>query len=177
MSFIITLYTQEGIVMASDSRLTLNVQQQTPQGEQTLLAAGMSDSNYKTFVTNNRIGISTFGQAQINGSPISGYIETFIREDVQKDISVTNFANDLKEHFRSYNPIPDVGFIVAGYEENGDGLKQMVFKVTPSNGSIEHVNPDRPDGAPSQGATWGGEGDILSRIVQPVFTKDENEKF
>ena len=46
MSFIITLYTREGIVMTSDSRLTLNVEQQTPNGQRVMLAAGMSDSNY-----------------------------------------------------------------------------------------------------------------------------------
>jgi hypothetical protein len=57
MSFIITLYTREDIVMASDSRLTLNAEQQTQNGQIVLLAAGMSDSNYKTFLAKDKIGI------------------------------------------------------------------------------------------------------------------------
>jgi hypothetical protein len=99
MSFIITLYTREGIVMASDSRLTLNAEQQTPDGQKLLLAAGMSDSNYKTFLSPNGIGISTFGQADINGVPIGGYIETFIRENISENITVTEFSNKLNAHF------------------------------------------------------------------------------
>lgn len=172
MSFIITLYTREGIVMASDSRLTLNAEQQLPDGQKLLLAAGMSDSNYKTFLSPNRIGISTFGQADINGVPIAGYIESFIRENTEENISVTDFANNLNTYFRTLNPIPDVGFHVAGYEQNGIGLKQMIFQVAPFHNLVQILNPDNPLGEPSQGATWGGEADILSRLLQPAYIID-----
>lgn len=172
MSFIITLYTREGIVMASDSRLTLNAEQQTPDGQKLLLAAGMSDSNYKTFLSPNGIGISTFGQADINGVPIGGYIETFIRENISENITVTEFSNKLNAHFRAFKPIPDVGFHVAGYEKNGNGLKQMIYQVAPFHNLVQINNPDTPQGEPSQGATWGGEGDILARLLQPVIVID-----
>ncbi|MCF8309091.1 MAG: hypothetical protein K9I68_08790 [Bacteroidales bacterium] len=177
MSFVITLYTREGIVMASDSRLTLNAQQKTPQGEQTLLAAGMSDSNYKTFLADGKIGVSTFGKADIQGAPISGYIDTFIREHLSSQPTVTGLAQELNQHFRAFEPLPDVGFHVAGYEETDNRSKQMVYKVAPNRNSVEQVNPDRPNGEPSHGATWGGEGDILARLLQPVYTKDNNGNF
>lgn len=177
MSFIITLYTREGIVMASDSRLTLNAQQKTSQGEQTLLAAGMSDSNYKTFLASGKIGVSTFGKADIKGAPVSGYIDTFIREHLSQGATVTDFAKELNQHFRTFDPLPDVAFHVAGYEKTDNGLKQMVYKVSPYRNSVELVNPDRANGDPSHGATWGGEGDILARLLQPVYTKDNNGNY
>lgn len=177
MSFIITLYTSEGIVMASDSRLTLNASKKTPQGQQALLATGMSDSNYKTFLTENNIGISTFGQAQINGSPIGGYIDSFIRENTTIGLSVTDFAQKLNAHFKSFNPVPGVGFHVAGYEKDENKLEQRVYKLAPNKDTVERVNLKRPNGVPMQGATWGGEVDILIRIIQPVYSKDENGNF
>lgn len=174
MSFIITLYTREGIVMASDSRLTLNAEIQTPAGQRTLLAAGLSDSNYKTFLAQNRIGISTFGRADINGAPIGGFIDTFIREHLSETPTVTEFANELNEHFRTFNPIPDAGFHIAGYETIGNGLKQMVYRVTPFHNQVQISNPDTVTGESQQGAAWDGEGDILARLLQPVFTRDNN---
>lgn len=177
MSFIITLYIREGIVMASDSRLTLNAEQKKPNGQRTLLAAGMSDSNYKTFLAQNRIGISTFGQAAINGAPIGGFIDTFIREHLSDTPTVTEFANELNEHFRTFNPIPDAGFHIAGYEKTENRLKQMVYQVAPFHNTVQVKNPDKPDGEPSQGASWSGEGDILARLLQPVFTKDKNGNY
>ena len=57
MSFIITLYVREGIVMASDSRLMLSVKQQQPGGGEVVqMGAGLSDSTYKTFLTLDNIG-------------------------------------------------------------------------------------------------------------------------
>lgn len=176
MSFIITLYTREGIVMASDSRLTLNTEQQTPNGPRLMIAAGMSDSNYKTFLAKEKIGISTFGQADINGNPISGYIQSFISQHNDEDISVSDFANEMNEHFRSYNPIPDVGFHISGYEIEGDELKPKVYRVAPFHDLVNLVNPENENGE-IQGATWDGESDLVMRLIHPVFIQDANGQF
>lgn len=177
MSFIITIHAREGIVMASDSRLTLNTESNSVNGQRVLIATGMSDSSYKTFLTPNNIGISTFGQADINGSPISGYIETFIREHSSDIESVTDFANKLNNHFRSFSTVPDTGFHIAGYENINDTLKQIIYRVSPYHNIVKISNPDTPEGEPTQGASWDGEGDILARLLQPVFTKDNNDNF
>lgn len=176
MSFIITIYTREGIVMASDSRLTLNSEQLTPDGQKILLAAGMSDSNNKTFLAFERFGISTFGQADIKGAPIGGFIETFIREHEEDEPTVTDFANSLNEYFRTYDPIPDAGFHISGYEPTEDGLKQKVYRVAPFHNSVTIVNPQNENGE-IQGAAWDGEGDIMARLIQPVFIKDDAGHF
>lgn len=163
--------------MASDSRLTLNADQVTPSGQRVFLAAGMSDSNYKTFLAQDRIGISTFGQADINGAPIGGFIDTFIREHLPEALSISEFANALNNHFRTFKPIPDAGFHIAGYEETDNGIKQMVFRVAPFHNSVVLTNSDTPQGEPSQGVSWDGEGDILARLLQPVYTRDNNGDF
>ncbi len=175
MSFIITLYTREGIVMASDSRLTLNAEQKTPDGKKLLLAAGMSDSNNKTFLA-KEFGISTFGQAEINGTPIGGYIQSFISQHSNDNIALTDFANELNEHFRTFNPIPDVGFHISGYEIDNGQKKPKVYRVAPFHNSIEIKNPENTNGE-VQGATWDGESDILVRLIQPVFLKDKNGNY
>jgi hypothetical protein len=176
MSFIITLHTREGIVMASDSRLTLNTEQQTAEGQRLMIAAGMSDSNYKTFLAKDKIGISTFGQADINGNPISGFIQSFISQHNDGEITVSDFANELNDHFRSFDPIPDVGFHISGYEMEGMELKPRVYRVAPFYNLVNLVNPDNEQGE-TQGAIWDGESDLLLRLIQPVFIRDEQDQF
>lgn len=85
MSFIITVYTSEGIVMASDSRSTYNFTKQLGNGNfETLCGAQITDTTYKTFQCNEHIGISTCGDASINQTPIAGYIEnSFMKESMQ----------------------------------------------------------------------------------------------
>lgn len=69
MSLVVTVYVQEGIVMAADSRLTLTSHEE--QGDKTVvnLAVGQSDSNYKLFLAPHGVGISTCGDADIKGVP------------------------------------------------------------------------------------------------------------
>lgn len=177
MSFIITLHVREGIVMASDSRVTLNAEQKTPTGKKNLIAVGMSDSNYKTFLAPNGFGISIFGAAAINGIPIGGFVESLIEDELSEEDSVEEFAKKFNDHFRTYNPIPDVGFHIAGYEKNDKGSQQKIFAVAPFHNSIKRTNPEKPNGEQTQGASWNGEADILARLVQQVYTKDVNGEF
>jgi hypothetical protein len=176
MSFIITLYTREGIVMASDSRLTLNTEQKSQDGSSVLLSAGMSDSSYKTFLVKDRIGVSTFGQAEINGNPISGYIQQYISKASNTKLSVADFAESINQYFRNFNPVPDVGFHIAGYDKIQNELKAKVYRVAPILDRVILVNPENQNGE-IQGATWDGEKDILMRLIQPVFIQDEYNLF
>ena len=76
MSFIITVHTNEGIIMASDSRSTYSLTiPKIDGGTERIVGAHTTDTTYKTYLFNSRIGISTCGAGDINGIPISGYIE------------------------------------------------------------------------------------------------------
>jgi hypothetical protein len=168
MSFIITVYVREGIVMASDSRLTLNSSQQQ-QGQQTIrLAVGQSDSNYKTFLVPGNIGITTYGAADIQGIPIGGFIEGFIHEQLGgSSHAVDEVPSLLLDYFKQMDAPPDTGFHVAGHKIVGNQRQQQVWQVTVKTGDIRQINEHN-----KQGAAWGGEADILARLLQPVWVKD-----
>lgn len=167
MSFIITLNVHEGIVMASDSRLTLNTQKQVNQQTVQQISVSMSDSNYKTFLTNNKIGISTFGAAEIQGIPIAGYIESFVNTECEDENTVEVVAQKILDHFRTYTPVPATQFHVAGYQVENAQKVQHIWNVNVANNNKNRVNINDP------GAAWGGEGDILARIIQPTAQIDQ----
>ncbi len=173
MSFIITTYVREGIVMASDSLMTLNTSSQQGQNSVVQMAVGQSDSNYKTFVTPSNIGISTFGDASVNDVPIAGYIESFINEySRQENYEVDQVPNELIAYFGSLPSTPNTSFHVAGYKNVNNTFEQHVYVIKLSDGTVQQVNP-----ANQQGVSWGGEADIISRIVKPVFTQDQNGSY
>ena len=164
MSFIITMYVREGIVMASDSRLTLNTEQKPTEKTVVQVAVGQSDSNYKTFLAPNNIGISTYGAADINGVPIGGYIESFISEQlVDTNIIIDDVPQKLLEYFRKFQLIPDTQFHVAGYKDKDGKKEQLVWHVSIAQNKVGRLNPPG-----EQGSSWGGEADIFTRLIQPV---------
>jgi hypothetical protein len=170
MSLITTVYVREGIVMASDSRLSINTQQENPESRQIInVGVGLSDSNYKTFLALGRIGLSTAGQADINGVPLAGYIETFISQQ-EEGIQVEAFARNLLNYFNKFNPIPKTYFHVAGYLHTGETYRQKVYDVNISEKRITLLNPENNNNE-SQGAGWLGETDVLLRLLKPVYTK------
>lgn len=168
MSFIITLNVREGIVMASDSRLTLSTMNQVNAQTVHQIAVGMSDSNYKTFLANNQVGISTFGAAEIQGVPIAGYIESFIIAQCQQTDTVEVIAQKLLDHFRTFNPIPATQFHVSGYQDENGQKVQHIWDVHLANNTKNRLNANEP------GVAWGGEGDILARLLLPCAQIDQN---
>jgi hypothetical protein len=172
VSLIITVYVREGIVMAADSRLTLNTERKELNNTVVNLAAGQSDSNYKLFLTPHQIGISTYGAADIKGVPIAGYVESFIAADLKgKPVSVEEVAKKLLDHFLKFTPVPKTQYHVAGYSKTNNELQQQVWHVNVESKQVSRVNPPG-----EQGASWGGEADILARLIQPVAQIDQQDK-
>jgi len=169
MSLIITLYVREGIVMASDSRITCN----TRYGDgDDIIIISQTDSAYKTFLAKNKIGISYCGDSDINGVPITGFIESFIRECLDGvEVEVSDVPQLLVEYFNSLETVPDTTFHIAGYEQEKGVFLPYIYSVTVKDAGIEKLN--EPD---TQGAYWSGETDVMSRLLQPVAIAEENEK-
>lgn len=161
MSFIITVYTNEGIIMASDSRTTYTTTKTLPDGTiEKNVGVQLTDTTYKTFMCNSRIGLSTCGTASINNMPIAGFIEKFIAERVTDDSSVEKVAQELLTFFSQYSPVPNTHFIVAGYNANDN--KQHISRVYV--GASKVVEDDTTD----PGAVWDGEIDVLQRLIKKV---------
>ena len=173
MSFIITLYVREGIVMASDSRLSLSAKRQQASTEVVQVGVATSDSAYKTFLTLNNIGISFFGAPEVSGVPIAGYIESFINEEIyQHELAVHEVPEALIDYFTRLEVTPDSGFLVAGYEPGEEGLEQHVWEALVKTERIKRLN--QPG---QQGAAWRGVTDILTRLIMPVEIKDKQGEY
>ena len=166
MSFIITVYTNEGIVMASDSRSTTSISQFSPNGTITnSLGTQMTDTTYKTFLYDNRVGISTCGVATINNKPITGYIERFLMENEGKKYTVHAVSEALLTHFSSLSPADDIHFFVAGYDDLDTPIvEQVVTKGATINSANVRI----------KGAVWDGETGIFARLVNPVIVNNLN---
>ncbi len=170
MSFIITLYVREGIVMASDSRIMLSARRVEGDRETIQFGIGQSDSIYKTFLTLTNIGISVFGMPEVKGVPISGYIESFISDEVYpRNLAVDEVPGALIDYFKQLEVEPDSGFLVAGYRDGPAGMEQHVWEALVRTGQVKRLNePDK------FGASWRGVSDILTRLLMPVSIQSED---
>lgn len=167
MSFIITVYTNEGLIMASDSRTTYTTTHKLSDGVvEKSVGVQITDTTYKTFLCNRRVGISTCGTASINSMPIAGFIEDFICKKVTEDSSVAEISKGLLEYFSDFSPIPNTHFIVAGY--NAGDNKQQISRVYVASKLILPQKTDIP------GAIWDGEIDVLQRLIKAVGLKQNN---
>ncbi len=165
MSLLVTLYVPEGIIIAGDSRLTLNWSNKL--GEQQMFhSITASDSNNKVFVIKDKFGLGTFNAADINGIPISGFINRFIEEKITNETEIDQIPELLHDFFGAKYNRPKVNFYTAGYKmENGISV-QHVYILDISQGITNRVNYF--NNTVQYGANWGGETEVLTRIIQNI---------
>ena len=166
MSFVISVYTHEGIVMAADSRLTLTYPRVPRPGEPDgVVSTPSSDSATKLFLLGNGVGVSTFGIATVAGSPIAGAIETFSVEGdlASKSLSPEETAVELSKYFLKIAPGQQTCFHVGGYQRTKSTIELQLWVVDLAAGTTIRVNKSN-----IQGANWGGETDVLQRLISEV---------
>lgn len=172
MSLIITIHTNEGILMASDSRTTFNRQafDPLPGGKGAIITdrqgVHYSDTTFKTFLAPNNTGISTCGDASINGKPVTGYIEDFIHKNINVETKTSVMPNLILSEFKKFSPIPNIIFHIAGYEKNQEDFCQKFYRIFVANDSIKEINVQ------CQGAAWNGESEILSSIINDYWIEN-----
>ena len=168
MSLIVTLYVPEGLVIAGDSRLTLSWTTKTDKGEQ-LHAVSASDTNTKIFSIKNKFGLGTFGVADIKGIPISGFINQFTEEKVTDETTIDQLPQLLLDFFGDNFGNPATYFYAIGYKvENGISVP-YAYHINVSGKTFNRVN--HSNGQVFQGANWGGETEVLMRILNTVKLK------
>lgn len=169
MSFLIVVHVNEGIVLASDRRTTYT--NTTKQGNIIIERIGIhtTDSTDKTFICPNGAGISTCGTSSLMEKPITGYIQEVIRTNIDKDTNVADIPKMLIDYFNTFAEVPDTHFFVAGYGKDDSGQKkQSVYRVYVKTKNIIPVETS------SQGASWDGETNTLTRLIQRVALVNEN---
>lgn len=151
MSQIITLYVQEAIVMAADSRITRH-------GE----APFYSDTSQKIYLTDGGVGISTCGDAIIDSKRIQFHIEDFIKEN--KYSNAEDIADTITPWFKNRRSDLDTTFHVAGFI---DGEKR-VFRVNTKEWTVSRCDNEYG------GLIWNGDNYVLNRLIKDFFFRRDN---
>ena len=171
MSLIIAVYVPEGIVMASDSRQSVTIEGKKPSGEAFRVETVNSDAVVKTLLLEKQpAGISNFGQNLLDGVPMASYIKKFIEEEMGTADDVSSIAQKLVGYFRKSFPNADAGFHVAGYKKEGKASIPYVYHCHVAKNTVERRNV-KPGGSLLYRATWSGQIDVLTSIINPVVVK------
>lgn len=180
MSLIITTYVPEGIVTASDSRQSIRVGGKTPDGKDLPpIETVSSDSVYKTFLLEKldvkdkpifQVGVGVFGESNLGGVPTAHHIKKFSDEELEVKDNVKTIPKKLVDFFYKQFPKANTGFHVLGYKKKKSGSSEpFVFACHIAKKEINRVNFDPKNKKILYGASWSGQGDILSGILNPGF--------
>ena len=165
MSLIITVYTSEGIVLASDSRTTQSFK---VRGE--TKSYPLSDSANKTFLTKWNYGISTCGTASIKGLPLPGYIQSFLNTyKYDKNITtVEKFSNDFCDHFMSLELQDSLIFHICGYDFIDEQYIQKIYRcIIETNKTTKNKNVAIINSVPNTyGFLWDGQAEVMLRLIK-----------
>ena len=169
MSFLIAVFVNEGIVLASDRRTTYTNTLEHDGIIVKRIGIHSTDSTDKTFICPNGAGLSCCGESSLRGKPITGYVNDMIRSKITDDIKIEDMPKIIIDYFNNSSEIPNTNFVVAGYDSVNGQKEQKVIKLNVKTKKIEPIDTS------SQGATWDGETRTLTRLIQNVAIKNENE--
>ena len=166
MSLIVCVYVPTGIVISGDSRTTATLTPIPLPGQAAVTSnITLSDATNKVFLLFGRFGVGTFGDAIVNNMPIAHYVEQF-HASQQSPANTQACAQSLLAFFRTLNPAPNCGFVVAGY----DGANPFVYGVDTRASAVQHVNILPGGGGVDYGIVRGGDTAIVDRLLsQPQF--------
>ena len=152
MTFLVTVYINEAIVMAADSRMTFKS------------TGHYTDTAQKLFVTESGVGISTCGDASFNGHLIQEHLDIFCRRHPKLDVDEA--AQAIVDYFRKMGADIATTFYVSGYSVEGDPSSCKVYRIDlkGSDSSVAKINK-------GLGAAWDGQSDMISRLFTDVYVK------
>jgi hypothetical protein len=181
MSLGIVFKGPEGIVLAADSRVTLNAQFPQPNG-QVLVLPSTFDNATKLLQINGQehVGVITFGLGVIGENEprtAHSFIPEFEAElrnvksvkSEQERIPVEDLANDLAQFFMrqwTNHNMPDpvlykgepMIFLVAGYNRGASYGQVYEFAIPTKPKATEQMTKDF-------GAIWGGQKEFVDRLM------------
>ena len=83
----------------------------------------------------------------------------------------------LLNYFKTSFANADTSFHVAGYVKEGKSSVPYVYHINIKRSEYVRLNYNNELKKTIHGASWGGEADVLSEILNPVFVKDNTGKF
>lgn len=169
MSFVITVYVPEAIVMASDSRQAITVTGQTPDGKKLPPVETIaSDFTYKTFLLRKqKVGISVYGNTLIGKVQIESNIKRLEEERLGDNDPVDKVLDKLISYFKEKSPDADTAFHVAGFKKEKGVSIPHVYACHIGRNERNRVNFDTSANQVKYGCSWGGQSDVISTILKP----------
>ncbi len=165
MSLIITVYVPEGIVLAGDSRLTLTWTDKTETQEQHN-SITTSDSYTKIYSLANKFGLGVFGEVYIDQVNICGSLNQFVEQNIDEHTTIDEIPERLIMFFGERFNYPATHFYLVGYKME-DGISvPHTYSINLADKNYKRSNFDNEQLI--NGANWGGEIEVLSRILLNV---------
>lgn len=166
-SLITTLFIPEGIVMASDSRLSIS----SLNGE---IKSMNTDTATKLFLLEkHKIGISTRGEGFLNKISIPSHIKNFIEKEITDNDDIITISNKLLEYIKNISVLNEnITFHLAGYKKENKLSVPYVYVLNTKFNLIKRINIDSGNKI-YYGLRWSGQLDILDCILNSVTITDE----
>lgn len=161
MTLAVAVVCQDGVVVAADSRTTLNNFRASRVG---------SDFTHKVFGSGG-VAIATWGEAFVLGRSVAHHMASFVATEAGDCHHPRPAAERLAEHFGDLydQQLPTdmdlavrqeaaLGFLVAGHDQAGVG---EAWEVRLPDRTVELAATTAEGGA----AVWRGQGDVVSRLL------------
>ncbi len=161
MALAITVFIQDGILMASDALDVSYVR----VGEAGPFQPFVSHTSTHTLLCPNGAGLSFAGTTTYKNAPLIVSVKEFIRERVKPDTRVDDIPWMLFDHYYSSGEVPRVSFLLAGYQDG----EQKVSKLRLETKACEVMNTK------SKGIAWTGEASFLTRLLMPLHIGEGEE--
>lgn len=171
MSLGIGIKSTEGIVLAAESRATLEAKPNPPQpGANPIMVSFDNASKVLSFSEPNAVvGAVTYGLAAIGWRTASSFIPEFEATLPGDRLPVQDFAQRLHDFYAQQwvavmpaNYVgPPMTFVVGGYDEGAAYGRVFTFDIPQPAAVVEqHPGPD------AFGITWGGQRELVDRLIQ-----------
>jgi hypothetical protein len=173
MSLVVTVYVPSGIVMAADSRMSVQRSEERAEGEQRTLVQQqlvLSDSAYKIVELRSiGVGIGVYDAGIINNQPADTHVHRFEEEMVTADDDVLTVGDKFLAYFKDNFPSVPVGYHIAGYRtENRTSVPYVLVGHTVREPGLRRVNVDG-NGNIQYGITRAGDTLVVNRLIDQSY--------
>jgi hypothetical protein len=178
LSLVVTVYVPSGIVMAADSRMTVQRNEDRVEGDQTTRIQQqlvLSDNAYKVVESRKTgVGIAIYDAAIIDNQPADSHVHRFEEEAVTPEDDVLTVGDKFLAYFQDKFPGAAVGYHIAGYRrEDRARVPHVLVGHTAREPGLRRVNADE-NGTTQYGITRAGDTLIANRLIDanylPLFT-------
>lgn len=167
MSLGMVIKSPEGLVLAAESRVTLELHKK----DDNHVVFNNFDNATKLFSfssPHNHIGVVTYGQAAIGQRTAHSFVPEYEETLTEKLSSIIDYAKSISnfylEQWKKVMPAsysgPAMTFIVGGFNANEPHGRVYLFEIPNKPEPVE-----QSPGTGAFGITWGGQREIVDRLI------------